>query len=195
MHRLFGQYTAGGPPYRAQKWVVYGTARDAAGFFFDAELRLCGGRPSVKVFNRRAVWTSVSPGAGNPGFERTAGPEELSRNSVEGNLQPAAPGRVGLPGVRSDTDVDESLPGWSLNEGTSESGHAVEDPFFERWLEFEDQVLTLGALCLDHLIGGARALLQREIDARRRLLEDDPKDEFTTHTLEFISKRQPILDS
>jgi len=43
-----------------------------------------------------------------------AGSDELRRDALERNFHPAAQGRIGLAGIRSDIDVDEALAGRTL---------------------------------------------------------------------------------
>jgi hypothetical protein len=99
--------------------------------------------------------------------------------------------RVGLAGVRPDIEVHQALSPRPLDKRTAQCCHAIGDAVRYGWLEFKDQVLSLRALLLDRLINIPAAFLQPEIDARRRLLDDNPKLEFTGHTVKSTRKRPP----
>src|SRR5260370_17705948 len=66
--------------------------------------------PAFEVLDCGATGSSVSPGPRDAAFEHAARRDKLLRDSVEGDLQPAAPARVGLASVRPDLDVHEPLP-------------------------------------------------------------------------------------
>ena len=97
-----------------------------------------------------------------------------------------------MTGVGANVDVDEALPRRTLYEGAAESCHAVRDSFFERRLEFEDEVLTFRVLPLDGLENSATTFLQSEINAGWRLLDDNSKGEFTAHMCQFTLERRAV---
>src|SRR5262245_6894569 len=88
------------------------------------------------------------------------------RDSRERNLDAPRPRRVGLAGIGSHSDVDETSADRSLRIGTDEvrSFVATADVHFDREREFA----AIGPLQLDRLKVGAFAFLHAEIDTRRR---------------------------
>lgn len=148
--------------------------------------------PTFEVLDGSATGTAVAACAGNAGFEHTSQPDHLYRNAFQGYFQPSAPAAVGLASTGPDIHVHEALSRWPLYKGSAHSSHAVRDAIPDRRLKFKSQVVSLGPLLLNRLVGAAPALLQCEIDAGGRLLDNDSKSKSTSHTSELIKQAESL---
>jgi hypothetical protein len=83
--------------------------------------------------------------------------------------------------TRADVDVDESLTGWALREGTNKDWHGILAAGLYSDGEFEVQVFRFGSLFLYRLIVTATTFLQTKVYASGRFLQDDPKRQFLFH--------------
>jgi len=88
-------------------------------------LRWRRGLPAFEVSNCGTTGSSIPPGPCDAAFDYAARRHKLRRDSVEGDLQPAAPARVGLAGICPNIDVYEALSPRPLDKRTAQCCHAI----------------------------------------------------------------------
>ena len=105
----------------------------------------------------------------------------LGGDAGERDFEAPVPNGVGLAGESADTDIDKTRIGRTLDEGAEEIGSVAIAAGSGQCREFEDQIVDTRSLLLDDLVVAALSFLEGEVDACRRLLENDAKFQFTVH--------------
>src|SRR5687767_11853797 len=72
--------------------------------------------PAAERLDRAAARPAVAPGPGHPRLEHLAGVDRGPVDAGERDLEAAAPGGAGLPGVGADVEVEEPPVGRALDE-------------------------------------------------------------------------------
>lgn len=105
-------------------------------------------------------------------YQHFPGTQHGPGNSAQRYLQPAAPGRVRLAGIRTDVDVNESLADGTLHKRPGEVWQVV----FARLCrdsEFEFEIVALRSLLGDEIEGTSLPFLQSKVHPRTWSLQDD----------------------